>query len=42
VIAGDTQIGARRRRDQKREQQQGERRDAHGPIADRMGACQDR
>jgi hypothetical protein len=32
VIPGDAQVGARRRRGQKRRQQQGERRDAHGSF----------
>src|SRR3979409_1678366 len=32
VIARDVQIGARRRRGQQREQQQGQERDAHGSI----------
>jgi hypothetical protein len=32
VVAGDAQIGPRRRRSQKQRQQQGERRDAHGSF----------
>jgi hypothetical protein len=36
VIAGDMQIGARRRHSQQREQQQGQKRDAHGSIENRV------
>ena len=35
VITRDMQVGARRRRDQHREEQQGKRRDAHGLIGNR-------
>jgi hypothetical protein len=34
------QIGACRRRGESREQQQGERRDAHGSVGSRMGCGQ--
>jgi hypothetical protein len=37
VIARDMQVGARRRHGQQREQQQGQKRDAHGSIGNRMG-----
>jgi hypothetical protein len=36
MIARDMEIGAGRRRGGKREQQQGERRDAHGSVRNRI------